>query len=208
MKRVFVFLTAFAVLTTSLQAGVLSPKATSVPGDDDVIFQPENHDRKVGGWSAAGPIDGNNAQYGGVFTADFGNGQEVEWDITVTEAGEYDFFIHYNNHGNHLNRSVALYYEDEGTRHVMTSWSNIGTGGGLVQTGTAGIAFADAPVRTVSLPAGSYSLGLQSNPGGYQGGGLNVDALIVKDAWVVPEPTTLCLLGLGGLALLRIRRPR
>jgi hypothetical protein len=56
---------------------------------------------------------------------------------------------------------------------------------------------------TNSLWLSSEALGLPSGLDGENGWGVNLDAL---DVGVVPEPATICLLGLGALSLLRRKR--
>lgn len=92
--------------------------------------------------------------------------------------------------------TVTLYYNDD-TSDIMVTDEEIDDANGTDDTFFGYVAPEDKLIRSIHLDIDYSGGGLEGNPGF-----TNVDDL----AFITPEPTTLALLALSGLALLR--RPR
>jgi len=127
----------------------------------------------------------------------------VQFEVTVEDAGFYDIELSYNIGGASANRQNEIFIDAGGSFQSVALW-NMGAGD-LVDTGNWNIDFTFSVARNVLLPAGTYNLRSQSGDGLVTNRGHNLDALRVNFD-VVPEPATMSLLALGGLAALRRRR--
>ena len=118
-----------------------------------------------------------------------------------------------NNLDNHKEVWIQLTWQPQapGNRPILEVWDDInGTTGEFTNTLIPPVQLFEDPVNDAEVWYSLYHVDRQVCPPFEYikiRGGINVDELVI-DTWCLPEPTTMGLLTLGVLALVRRRRAR
>ncbi len=201
-------LTAVAAIMALFAAGQVASAATiGIEAED---FDSEN--------SPGFDIQNDNDASGGQFITTAGNttgsspDATVTYNITFSEAGDYDFYLRFRVLGDNFDDSFFA-PDDFGANPGWISNNNLNRSGDWVWLNVS----QDANGGPYTVEAGDLGNPLTFKLGGREDG-FDIDGFVLStdsdlsdeqlDAAIIPEPATVALLGLGGIVMLSGRKRR